>query len=147
MGSGNALLQDNKLVRLLGGKFDNVERKYTTVEREMLAIVLSYKAFKTIIGGNILRIFTDNKNLTFDPAQPTSPAQRWKSVLIDSNYTISHVSGKYNAGADWLSRNFLTVTESTAYGSILTRLMAAQQSNLSTLTDPAVGGKSQDNGY
>ena len=100
----------------------------------MLAIVFSYKAFRSIIGGNILTIFTDNKNLTFDPAIPNSRAQRWKSILLDANYKLIHVAGIENGGADFLSRNFLGATGNFEYTTLLTELMAAQHANFEELS-------------
>ena len=45
-------------------KLSNAHKRYTVTEKEMLGIVKTLNKFRTILLGQILRIYTDNRNLT-----------------------------------------------------------------------------------
>ena len=107
IGISAILLQKNKIVRLYSKKLLPAEKNYTVVEREALAIIEGLKHFRNIIYNNKINIYTDNKNFTFDSLTRNSRAQRWKVSLSDFNYTMHHIVGKENTGADFLSRNFI----------------------------------------
>lgn len=88
-------------------KLSNTERKYSTFDRELLAIYLSIKHFRYLLEGRIFTVFTDHKPLVYAIKSKTerSPRQtRHLEFIAQFTVDIRHVSGKSNAVADYLSR-------------------------------------------
>ena len=88
-------------------KLTNAMRKYSSSDRELLAIFLSVKHFRHHIEGHQFTIFTDHKPLTFAFASAVerSPHQtRHMSFISEFSTDVRHVSGKDNVVADALSR-------------------------------------------
>jgi len=79
------------------------QHNYTTTERELLAIVETFKEFRTILLGQRLKIFTDHKNLTFTKFN-TERVMRWRMVLEEYHPELIYLKGKHNIVADALSR-------------------------------------------
>lgn len=84
------------------------ETRYSTFDRELLAIYLSVKHFRHFVEGRAFHILTDHKPLTYALAARSdrySPRQIRHLDLI-SQYTsdIRHVKGAHNPVADALSR-------------------------------------------
>jgi cleavage and polyadenylation specificity factor subunit 1 len=89
-------------------KFKPAEQKYSTFDRELLAIYTAIKYFRHLLEGRQFTIFTDQKPITFALKQKTekcSPRQQNHLEFI-SQFTndIRHISGKDNFVADALSR-------------------------------------------
>jgi hypothetical protein len=57
--------QNKKPIAFSSRKLNPAQRRYTTTEREFLAIVETLKEFLTILLGYTIRVFTDYKNLTY----------------------------------------------------------------------------------
>ena len=57
--------QKDKPIDFYVRKLNDAPERYTVKERELISIVETQKEFKTILLGQILRIFIDNKNLTY----------------------------------------------------------------------------------
>lgn len=87
---------------------DPPQRKYSTYDRELLAIYMSIRHFRHILEGSHFTIFTDHKPLTFafnQKLEKASPRQERQLNYIGQFSTdIQHVSGKDNVVADMLSR-------------------------------------------
>ncbi|RVE42939.1 hypothetical protein evm_012417 [Chilo suppressalis] len=87
----------------------NTQKKYSTYDRELLAIYLGITHFRNIIEGRNLTIFTDHKPLTFAFSKiglDKETPRRTRKLLYISEFTsdIQHVSGNDNVVADALSR-------------------------------------------
>jgi hypothetical protein len=84
------------------------ERNYSTIERELLAIVWGCKQFRQYIWGRKFTIVTDHKPLTwiFRMNKPSSRIMRLKLKLQEFYYTIVYKKGKENGNSDGLSRMF-----------------------------------------
>lgn len=84
----------------------NAEAKYSTIERELLAIVWSVKHFRPYLYGRKFTLITDHRPLTwlFSIKDPGSRLARWRLKLEEYNYKIEHKPGKINKNADALSR-------------------------------------------
>ena len=94
-------------VAFFSRKLSNAKRKYSTFDRELLAIFLAVKHFRHLIEGLQFTIFTDHRPLTFAfaSAAERSPRQtRHMSFISEFSTTVLHVSGKNNVVADALSR-------------------------------------------
>lgn len=89
-------------------KLTDTEKRYSTYDRELLAIFAAVKYFRFMIEGNQFIIFTDHKPITFAFLQNMdkfSPRQSRNLDFIGQFSTdIRHISGKDNIVADALSR-------------------------------------------
>lgn len=82
------------------------EENYSTIEKELLAIVWACKYFRPYLFGRKFTLFTDHKPLTytFNMKEPNSKLIRWKLFLAEYDYEIKYKPGKQNLVADSLSR-------------------------------------------
>ena len=83
------------------------ELNYSTIEKELLAIVWSVKHFRPYLFGRKFTIITDHKPLTwlFSCKDPSSKLVRWRIKLEEYDYKIIYKKGSLNLNADALSRN------------------------------------------
>lgn len=90
--------------------------KYSTYDRELLAIYMAVKHFRKMFEGRHLIIFTDHKPLTYAINKTSSDSEtprRARQLMYISEFTsdIRHISGQNNIVADSLSRiNTETIT-------------------------------------
>ena len=87
------------------------ERKYSTLEKETLAIIFGVKKFHQFLYGHRFIIKTDHKPLEGllnekkgIPSQAAPRIQRWALTLSSYEYEISYKAGQTNGNADGLSR-------------------------------------------
>lgn len=82
------------------------EQNYSTIEKELLAIVWATKYFRPYLYGRKFTIVTDHQPLRWlmSLKEPNSKLVRWRLKLEEFDYTIIHKPGKYNTNADALSR-------------------------------------------
>jgi hypothetical protein len=82
------------------------EQNYSTIERELTAIVWACKHFKPYLLGRHFTIVTDHKPLTwmFSVKDPSSRLLRWR-LLLKYDYSIEYKACKRTVNADALSRN------------------------------------------
>lgn len=82
------------------------EENYSTIEKELLAIVWACKYFRPYLFGNKFTLYTDHKPLQyiFNLKDPSSKLVRWRLCLEEFDYDIQYRSGKQNVVADGLSR-------------------------------------------
>jgi hypothetical protein len=82
------------------------ETKYSTIEKELLAIVWATKYFRPYLYGRKFKIITDHKPLQYlmNIKEPNSRLVRWRLRLEEYDYTITYEKGKLNTNADALSR-------------------------------------------
>lgn len=90
-------------------KLTPCESKYSTFDRELLAIYLNIKHFRYLLEGRIFIVYTDHKPLIFALTSKTerSPRQtRHLEYISQFTSDIRHISGDTNIVADTLSRTF-----------------------------------------
>ncbi len=84
------------------------EKKYSTFDRELLAIYLAIKHFRHFLEGRQFQVLTDHKPLTFAlnaRSDRHSPRQaRQMDFIAQFTSVIRHVQGQDNVVADALSR-------------------------------------------
>lgn len=82
------------------------EQNYSTIEKELLAIVWATKYFRTYLFGRKFTIETDHKPLQwlFSLKEPCSKLVRWRLKLSEFDYKIKYKKGTKNSNADALSR-------------------------------------------
>ena len=109
-GIGAILLQyeDNvpKAVSYASRKLLPREQNYSTIERECLALVWGIDRFKYYLYGAKFILETDHKPLLYlNTFKGTNPRLvRWSLALQSYSFTVVHIPGQENHGADLLSR-------------------------------------------
>lgn len=92
---------------------NNAESRYTTTEKELLAIVWATKHFHQYLYGRKFTIVTDHKPLVWlmNVKDPNSRLVRWRLKLLEYDYEIIYKQGKNNTNADALSRGRIRTIE------------------------------------
>ncbi|GFT80603.1 transposon Tf2-6 polyprotein [Trichonephila clavipes] len=111
-GLGAVLLQksihDNQFhpVFYMSKKTSDHERKYTSFELEVLAVVEALKKFRIYVLGTSFKIITDCDALvkTLSKKELNPRIARWALYLQEFNYTIEHRTGSKMAHVEALSR-------------------------------------------
>lgn len=82
------------------------EINYSTIEKELLAIVWATKYFRPYLFGRKFKILTDHKPLQWIMSlkEPSSRLTRWRLKLSEYDFTVIYKKGKANTNADALSR-------------------------------------------
>ena len=103
-------IRGNKSVPLgfFSKKMTKNEQKMSTFGRELLAIFLTVKHFRSYLEGAEFKIFTDHapiiKAAENDLDRPIPKESRWLSYILSHKPEIIHIKGKDNIIADALSR-------------------------------------------
>ncbi|MCP8719654.1 MAG: reverse transcriptase domain-containing protein, partial [Asgard group archaeon] len=90
----------------LSKKFSSAERNYSTVERELAAIIYGLKKLNHYLDGQKFTIQTDHNPLTFLNKMMGNNSRliRWALCLQQYNFEITHRPGRLHGNADGLSR-------------------------------------------
>lgn len=85
---------------------NKTETNYSTIEKELLAIVWACKTFRHYIYGRQIKILSDHKPLIWLDHHKDNHSRlfRWKTQLSEYNYVINYKKGSQNKVADFLSR-------------------------------------------
>ena len=88
-------------------KLSSSEVKFSTVERECLAIVFAVQKFSVYLLGKPFLLEVDHRPLVYLSKMKNlnSRLARWSLCLQPYSYTIVYVPGAENVGADFLSRS------------------------------------------
>ena len=99
-------------------KLSAAERRYSTIERELLGIVWGVEHFRPYLFGRFFVIKTDHMPLLWVEKLKETSARitKWKEKLAVYEFNIVHTKGKDNVVADCLSRN-INCMEGHAEGS------------------------------
>ncbi|GFX09530.1 retrovirus-related Pol polyprotein from transposon 297 [Trichonephila clavipes] len=120
---------DNSLhpIYYMSRKTSETERKYTSYELEVLAIIEALKKFKVYILGMPFKIITDCNAFTKTMSKKdlNTRIARWALNLQDYDYTILHRSGSQMAHVDALSR--IQVLTNQCNDSIVHRIKESQE--------------------
>ena len=97
-------------------KLRPAETRYSTFDRELLAVYLSIKHFRHLVEGRDFHVITDHKPLTFALATSSdkhTPRQiRHLDYISQFTTDIRHIAGLNNPVADALSRNAVNAIHS-----------------------------------
>lgn len=112
-GAGAVLLQESEFevdhpVCYFSKKFTLCQRRYSTIEKEALALLLALQHFEVYLGGSSFPIvvYTDHNPLVFLARMSNSNQRlmRWALIIQEFNLDIRHKKGSQNIVADALSR-------------------------------------------
>lgn len=123
-------------------KFKPSESKYSTYDRELLAVYLAIKHFNHFIEGRTFTAFTDHKPLTYSLSSTSdhyTPCQVHHLDYISQFTTnIAHITGSENPVADTLSRmkaNAVTVPPTIIDFKAIIALAQTDDAELKQLTE------------
>ena len=87
-------------------KLTNAETKYSTLEKECLAIIWGVGKFRLFLAGKKFVLQTDHKPLTFlsTARYKNDRILRWSLSLQGYDFVVKDIAGKENVMADYLSR-------------------------------------------
>lgn len=82
------------------------ENNYSTIEREALGVIFSYKKFRHYILGYKTIFHTDHSSLKYfvNQAGLSGRLARWVLLLQEYEFEIQVTTGKHHENADFLSR-------------------------------------------
>ena len=107
---GSVIAQKDKPIAFYSRKLTDAQTRYTTTERELLAIVETLKEYRNILLGQNITVFTDHKNLTTKNFN-TDRVMRWRLLLEEYGPELKYLEGHKNIVADALSRLNIKTTE------------------------------------
>lgn len=89
-------------------KFNKHQIRYSTIEKEALALLLALQFFEVYLGSSSVPIdvYTDHNPLVFlyRMYNQNQRLMRWSLIVQNYNIVIKHKKGKDNVVADALSR-------------------------------------------
>ena len=93
-------------VHYLSHQLSKQQQKWPIIERECFAIVFALRKMKTILWGRQFVIYSDHAPLSYihSAQMKNAKVQRWALEISDYGGTVTHVQGKANSVADFLSR-------------------------------------------
>ena len=112
VGAGAVLIQEvhglDHPVSYFSRKFNKHQARYSTIEKETLALLLSLQHFEVYVGSSCLPIvvYTDHNPLVFLSRMynHNQRLMRWALLAQEFNLEIKHKKGSENVLADALSR-------------------------------------------
>ena len=108
VGLGAVLTQDGKVISYASKALSSVERRYSQIEREALAIAWGCHHFRMYLLGSHFKVVTDHKSLLSIFNSPTSQAsariENWRLKLQSFNFEVLYSRGDLNP-ADYISRH------------------------------------------
>ena len=112
--------EDGKIhpIQFASRTMTDAEKKYSTCEREALAVIFALKKFRVyLLSSTPFTVITDHQALrhTFQKKDIHGRLARWLDFLAEYDFKIEYRSGKKNGAADYLSRIDTGVTVSDGY--------------------------------
>ncbi|KAK3022709.1 hypothetical protein RJ639_046693 [Escallonia herrerae] len=103
---GGVLIQECHPVAYESRKLNEVERRYTTHEKELLTVVHCLKVWRHYLLGSSFVVRTENTAVSHFLSQSklTSKQARWQELLAEFNFMLEYRAGSTNNVADALSK-------------------------------------------
>ncbi|CAF1080712.1 unnamed protein product, partial [Brachionus calyciflorus] len=99
---------EKRIVMFASRSLTEVEKRYSQVEREALAVVWACEKFHVYIYAKEFDIITDNKTVELifgNPrSKPKARIERWCLRLLPYKFVVKHKAGDFNI-SDYMSRN------------------------------------------
>ena len=87
---GAVVAQDGKPIAFYSRRLTDAQTRYTTTERELLAIVETLKEFRSILLGQRIVVHTDHKNLTYANFN-TDRVIRWRLIIEEYGPDLNYI--------------------------------------------------------
>jgi transposase InsO family protein len=102
----------DKPISFASRTLNKAQENYSTIEKELTAIVWACRHYRPYLLGRPFTIVTDHKPLTwmFGVKNPSSRLLRWRLLLEEFDYLVEYKAVKKNVNADALSRNPVVLT-------------------------------------
>ncbi|GJS44926.1 reverse transcriptase domain-containing protein [Tanacetum coccineum] len=135
LGLGYVLMQRGKVIAYASRQLNIYEKKYTTYDLELGAVMFALKIWRHYLYETKSVIYTDNKSLQhiFSQKELNMRQRRWIELFSDYDCEIRYHPGKANVVADALSRKKrvkpkrVRAMNMTLQSSIKDRIRAAQK--------------------
>ncbi|KAK3000555.1 hypothetical protein RJ639_020576 [Escallonia herrerae] len=103
---GGVLMQECHPVAYESRKLNEAERRYTTHEKELLAVVHCLRVWRHYLLGSSFIVRTDNTAMSHFLSQSklSSKQARWQELLAEFNFMLEYRAYSTNSVADGLSR-------------------------------------------
>lgn len=97
---------EEMIIETTSRSLNNAERKYSTTEKELLAIVNAVRKWRHYLLGSQIKVKTDHRALIFLNKGTGLNARivRWAIAIGEFDLQIEYVMGRENTAADFLSR-------------------------------------------
>lgn len=98
--------EEERVIAYMSQKFTSAQRKYSTTERECLAVLAAIEHFRPYIEGAHFTVITDHASLVWlqNLKNPNGRLGRWILRLQQYTFKLLHRKGKHNIVPDALSR-------------------------------------------
>jgi RNase H-like domain found in reverse transcriptase len=97
---GAVIMQDKKHIAFYSRKLNAAQRRYTTIERELLSTIETCKENKNIFLGYPIITYKDQTNKTFNGLKASDCVLRWLLILEEYGVSFESLTGKKNVIAD-----------------------------------------------
>lgn len=114
VGIGGVLVQgegnEEKVIGFMSHKLTSTQKKYSTTERECLAVLMAIEHFRPYVEGSKFSVITDHSSLIWlqNLKDPVGRLGRWILKLQQYDFKFIHRKGKFNLVPDALSRAFVS---------------------------------------
>ena len=101
---GADITQGNRPIAFFSRKLTTMPHRYNVTKIELLAIVETFKEFKGMLWGQVIKVYTDHKNLIQNALGLTSDhVYQWRLLLEEYGPKIMHIKGIQNTVANVIS--------------------------------------------
>jgi hypothetical protein len=101
---GAGITQGNRPIAFFSRKLSKAQSKYSVTKIKLLTIVETLKEFQGMLWGQVIKVYTDHKNLTRDALGLTSDrVYRWRLLLEEFAPEVVYIKGIHNSVADAIS--------------------------------------------
>lgn len=98
----------NKPVAFVSKKLTDVEKRWSTIDKESFAIIWSIQKLRSLLLGRKFTVYSDHQPLKylFEAKEVSAKVGRWRVSLSDFDFDVRYTKGKDNVVADSLSRMY-----------------------------------------
>ena len=100
---GACIMQKGPPVAYYSKKLNGAQKNYSTIDKELLSIVMTLKEFWSTLLGAVINIHTDHKNI-LGIRDSSQRRLRWISYVDEYGPMLHYIKGPHNVIADTFSR-------------------------------------------